>query len=199
MRNVIKYMLSFLFHPIVATYLFFTGGRKVFIKPRMAINKLKYLSVGSDVQIGSDSRFLFVKEYHGGHYTPQTTIGNHVSIGNRFSALSAAPIVIGDNCLIASDVLITSESHGTDPELTLSYTDLPLNAKKVVIGEGCWLGEKVSVMPGVELGERCIVASNSVVTKSFPKATMIGGIPAKVIKTYNYDTHRWEKNGEVDG
>ncbi len=126
-------------------------------------------------------------------YIPKTDIGSNISIGNRFSILSAASVQIADYCLIASDVLITSENHGINPEEGRSYASTPLSAKEVVIGEGCWIGEKASILPGVILGERCIVAAGSVVTKSFPPYTLIAGVPAKAIKTYNFNTHQWEK------
>lgn len=189
----VKQILTWIIHPVVSTRLLISGARNFSIKPQMTINKMKYLKVGNDVHIGRNSRFLFVEEYYGGHYNPGLRIGNHVSIGNRFSALSGANIEIEDDCLIASDVLITSENHGMNPELAASYAKIPLNVAEVKIGKGCWLGEKVSIMPGVVLGARCIVAANSVVTKSFPEACLVGGIPAKIIKRYNYETHQWEK------
>lgn len=192
-KQFVKQILTFFWHPIATSYLWLDGSRNFVIKPQMSINKLKYLKLGQDIQIGRNSRFLFVEEYCGEVYKPEVKVGNHVSIGNRFSALSAAPIVIEDHCLIASDVLITSENHGTNPELSDSYAKTPLTAASVWIGQGCWLGEKVSIMPGVSLGARCIVASNAVVTKSFPAGSMIGGVPAKLLKKYNYNTHSWEK------
>ena len=61
------------------------------------------------------------------------------------------------------------------------------------IEKGCWIGEKVSILPGVTLGDRCIVAAGSVVTHSFPEKTMIAGIPARAIKKYNEEEHLWKK------
>ena len=110
--------------------------------------------------------------------------------------MSAAPIEIGDNTLIASGVVITSENHGTNPEIADSYADTPLEAKPITIGKGCWLGENVIITPGVELGDRCIVAAGAVVTKSFPPYSMVGGVPAKLMKTYNHNSHEWEKTSE---
>lgn len=132
----------------------------------------------------------------GGVYIPNITIGENVYIAYRFTVMSAAPIKIGDNTLIASGVVITSENHGINPEAADSYADTPLEAKPVEIGKGCWLGENVIVTAGVTLGDRCIVAAGAVVTKSFPAYSMIGGVPAKKIKTFNQETHKWEKNIE---
>lgn len=67
----------------------------------------------------------------------------------------------------------------------------PLVASPVTIGRGCWIGEKVSIMPGVVLGNKCVVGANSVVTKSFPDYCIIGGIPARIIKKYDFIEHRW--------
>lgn len=107
--------------------------------------------------------------------------------------MAAAPITIHERVLIASDVMITSENHGMNPELSQSYADSPLDGKPVEIGEGCWLGEKSMILPGVTLGKRCIVAAGAVVTKSFPDYSLIAGVPAKCIKTYDLDKHKWVK------
>lgn len=87
--------------------------------------------------------------------------------------LSGAPIKIEDNCLIASDVLITSEKHGTDLEMADSYAMTPLLCLPIEIGKGCWIGEKSTILPGVQLGERCIVAAGAVVTKSFSEKSIV--------------------------
>ena len=183
-------------HPLVSMSLFFKGCNHFIIGKRLQINRLNYLRVGKNVSIGTDARLLFVPEYAGIKQSPSIIIGDNVSIGNRFSALSAAEIVIGDNNLIASDVLITSENHGMDLENSKSYAELPLIASPVNIGEGCWIGEKVSIMPGVSIGSRCIIAANSVVTHSFPADRIIAGVPAKVIKRYDYEKHIWIKETE---
>ena len=62
----------------------------------------------------------------------------------------------------------------------------------VEIGENCFIGIRVSILQGVKLGRGCVVASHSVVTKSFPDFTMIAGIPAKAIKKFNFQTNNWE-------
>ena len=55
----------------------------------------------------------------------------------------------------------------------------------VKIGKNCWIGNSVTILPGVELGDNVTVGANSVVTKSFPSNCVIGGCPAKIIKQFN--------------
>ena len=190
-KLLIKQIISFMKHPILMIYIWKRGSKKVIIGSRISIRRMKYLQLGNKIEIGSDARFLFVREYYGGTYSPSVRIGDNVSIGNRFSALSAEPIIIENDVLIASDVLITSENHGINPELSSSYANIPLDSKPVFIGRGCWIGEKVTIMPGVNLGERCIVAANAVVTKTVPAYSMVAGVPAKIIKKYDFETHSW--------
>ena len=194
--KIVRGIKTYIRYPIVSGSLLFSGCRKFIIGKGLQINRLGYLHLGRDVSIGRDARLLFVPEYAGVKHSPSIKIGNNVSIGNRFSALSAAEIVIEDNNLIASDVLITSENHGMELEKAKSYAELPLKASPVTIGEGCWIGEKVSIMPGVTIGSRCIIAANSVVTHSFPSGKLIAGTPARAIKTYDYDKHMWIKETE---
>ena len=196
LKRILKYGYTFLIHPIISAHLPKEGSRNFFIGPRMNLKGLKTFHLGSNSTVGKDSRILCISGYRGGYYVPSVSIGTNVYIAYHFTAMSAAPIAIGDNTLIASGVVITSENHGTDPEIANSYADTPLEAKPVTIGKGCWLAENVIIMPGVELGDRCIVAAGAVVTKSFPSYSMIGGVPAKLMKTYNHNSHQWEKASE---
>ena len=61
----------------------------------------------------------------------------------------------------------------------------PVELEYTEIGNDVWIGTRAIIMPGVEIGNHCIVASGSVVTKSFPEYCIIGGVPAKVIKKRN--------------
>ena len=62
----------------------------------------------------------------------------------------------------------------------------------VVIGEGSWLGENVCVI-GANVGKNCVIGANSVVTKDIPDYSVAVGVPAKVIKSYNFSSKKWEK------
>lgn len=165
------------------------GGKNVVLGKNINGKNIKKIKVGNYVTILDNARILLVKSYCGCKYCASISIGNDVMIGYNFTIMAAAPIEIHDHVLIASNVMITSENHGIDPEFSKSYAGTPLNAKPVVIGEGCWLGERLMIMPGVVLGKRCVVGAGSIVTKSFPDYSLIAGVPAKIIKKYNFSTH----------
>lgn len=114
--------------------------------------------------------------------------GYQIFVGENFFAnfdcvfLDAAPIEIGDNCLIGPKTCIYAISHPFDPKERKKGTGLP---KKVVIGHDVWIGGGVTILPGVHLGNNVIVGAGSVVTKSFPDNVVIAGNPARVIKKLN--------------
>lgn len=108
-------------------------------------------------------------------------------------------VFIGNNVLIASKVYISDCSHGSyagdenDSNPATIPAERPLFAKPVIIHDNVWLGEFVSVLPGVTIGEGTIVGANSVVSRSLPDYVIAVGSPAKPIKKYNFKTQRWEK------
>jgi acetyltransferase-like isoleucine patch superfamily enzyme len=110
-----------------------------------------------------------------------------VGAGSRigaFAVISANEMIdIGPKVLIADRVFIADHNHEfADAGLSVIEQGSTA-ARKVLIGEGCWLGINVCIMPGVVLGPGCVVAANAVVTSSFPAGSIIGGVPAKLIRS----------------
>lgn len=69
---------------------------------------------------------------------------------------------------------------------SLDYTNRNQGLEKALpikVGDNCWFGANVSVMPGVTIGAGCVIAAGAVVTKDMPANSLIAGVPAKVIKT----------------
>jgi lipopolysaccharide O-acetyltransferase len=108
-------------------------------------------------------------------------------------------VTIGNNVLLASKIYISDCSHGSycgdenDTHPNTIPKDRSLFAKPVLIEDNVWLGEFVSVLPGVSIGKGTIVGANSVVSKSLPDNVIAVGSPAKPIKKFNFQTSRWEK------
>lgn len=99
-------------------------------------------------------------------------------LGHHFGCYIQAKngIEIGKNVRYGPNVHIISANHD------LNDYDKHPKGKPIIIEDNCWIGSGSIILPEVHLEEHVIVAAGSVVTKSFPKNTMVGGIPAKVIK-----------------
>jgi len=106
-----------------------------------------------------------------------TRIGKNVYINHLCTMLDMGTITIGDNVLIGPKVNILSEEHPVNPAERKS-----LMVKPVVIKNGAWIGAGATILPGVTVGENSIVAAGAIVNKDVPDNTIVGGIPAKVIK-----------------
>lgn len=88
-----------------------------------------------------------------------------------------AKVVIGSGCMIANNVGLITANH--NPSNLFEH----LEGKDICLGNNCWLGLNVVILPGVTLGENTIVGANAVVTKSFPQGhCVIAGNPARIIK-----------------
>jgi acetyltransferase-like isoleucine patch superfamily enzyme len=110
-----------------------------------------------------------------------TCIGKNVYINHLCSFLDMGTITIGDNVLIGPKVNILSEEHPVDPVERKS-----LMVRPVVIKSGSWIGAGATILPGVTVGENSVVAAGAVVNKDVPDNTIVGGIPAKVIKNIKW-------------
>lgn len=155
----------------------------------------KGINFGSGITTGYGCRFeSFSKD---GNKT--LVIGNNVQINDycHISALEA--VIIGNNVLIASKVFITDLEHGSyvgdlnDSVPNSIVKDRPLSSKPVVIGNNVWIGELCSVLPGVTIGDNCIIGANSVVTKSIPANSIAVGNPARIIKQYDFLEKKWKR------
>lgn len=145
--------------------------------------------LGKGVRIGRFGRL----SCYGNELYPNIKIMDNVYIGDNFSALAGGQLIIDENTLIASYVAVLSENHSIDPECGIGYGKQPLIEKETIIGKECWIGEKAVILPGVHIGDWCIIGGMSVVTTDIPPYSIAVGNPAKVIKKYNFNTKKWEK------
>jgi acetyltransferase-like isoleucine patch superfamily enzyme len=106
------------------------------------------------------------------------TLGKNVFINHLCSFLDLGGITIEDEVMIGPRVSITSENHPADKS-----TRKTLIPAKVVIKRNAWIGAGATILPGVIIGENAVVAAGAVVNKDVPPNTIVGGVPAKVIKT----------------
>jgi lipopolysaccharide O-acetyltransferase len=125
--------------------------------------------------------------------------GKNVQLNDYVHITAMNNVTIGDNVLMASKIFISDCTHGSysgdsnDSNPDSTPIDRPLSSKPIIIEDNVWLGEFVSVLPGVTIGKGTIVGANSVVSKDLPKYVIAVGSPAKPIKRFNFSTQRWEK------
>ncbi|MGN6264736.1 MAG: DapH/DapD/GlmU-related protein, partial [Ginsengibacter sp.] len=111
------------------------------------------------------------------NYGKHTKIGKNVFINFDCTFLDLGGINIEDNVLIAPKVNLLSEGHPLAPENRQSLVPGPIHIKK-----NAWIGANATILPGVTIGENAVVAAGAVVSKDVSDNTVVGGIPAKIIK-----------------
>lgn len=169
---MIKRKIGALFYYLFAQHLpvSYSGlqiGQK---KIRGALGKLMLRSCGKNVNIEKHAVF-----------SSKVSLGNGSGIG--VNARIHGTCVIGDNVMMGDNCTIITRDHRHD------RTDIPMvqqgfeEEQPVIIGNDVWIGERVTILPGVHIGDGCILAAGAVVTRSIPPYSIAAGVPAKVIKS----------------
>lgn len=142
------------------------------------------------VTIGSHNNFghnVMISAWENGccDKRPHIKIGNNCDFGYFNHITCCNKITIGNGVLTGMYVIISDNNHGSISydERDVRPVDRPLSSKgEVVIGNNVWIGDKAAILSGVHVGDGAVIAANAVVTKDVPAYTVVGGIPAKVIK-----------------
>lgn len=121
----------------------------------------------------------------GGHHCH---FGKNVYANYNLTAVDDTHIYVGDNTMIAPNVILASVAHPLDPEERRKGYQYN---QPVHIGKNCWLGAGVIVVPGVSIGDDTVIGAGSVVTKDIPSGVVAVGNPCRVIK----EIKREETNG----
>ncbi len=112
-------------------------------------------------------------------YGFNTTVGENFYCNHDCVFLDCNKIVFGDNVLIGPQCGFYAAAHPTDPAVRKSGLEF---AKPITVGNNVWFGGGVKVLPGVTIGENCVIGAGAVVTHSIPADSIAVGNPAKVIK-----------------
>jgi len=138
------------------------------------------ISIGKNVHIRRGARLEAVNECDG--KAPKIVIGDGTAIQFYFHCGAAESITIGRNVGIGGRVLITDHDHVFDmPEQPCIRTE-KLRSAPVVIEDGVALLEGCVILKGVTVGKRAVVGANAVVTKDVPPFSVVGGVPARIIR-----------------
>ncbi len=129
-------------------------GKRVVVKNNCYFGNGSKLEVGDDSQLGQNAQLL-------------------------------GPIKLGNHIMMGPDVMIMGVTHEVaDLSKPMNDPSRPAIERPVEIGNNVWIAARVIILPGVKIGDNCIIGSGAVVTKSFPDHCVIAGVPARFIKKY---------------
>ncbi|MBP9507631.1 MAG: acyltransferase [Bacteroides sp.] len=117
-------------------------------------------------------------------------IGDYTRIGLGDTIIG--PVQIGNHVNLAQNVTVTGLNHNFEL-VDKRIDEQGINKQLIVIEDNVWVGANAVILPGVTLGYHSIVAAGSVVTRSIPPYCVCAGIPARVIKRYNFEMNEWER------
>ena len=106
------------------------------------------------------------------------TIGKRVFLNSGCRFQDQGGITIGDDSLIGHNVVLATLNHLLKPEQRADMIPAPIQ-----IGRNVWIGANATILPGVTVGDNAVIAAGAVVAKNVLENTVVGGVPAKVIKT----------------
>lgn len=164
---------------------FRTCGKGCYFGVFYVLRGAKYIEVSDNVTMGRHLVIEVYDRYLQQTFKPSVKIGNNVNIGDQSHLSCVNGILIGDNVRMGRKVFITDNAHGASDRALLDIRPniRPISSKgPVIIEENVWIGEMVSIMPGVTIGRGAIVGANAVVTKNVPAYAVVGGNPARIIK-----------------
>lgn len=106
-------------------------------------------------------------------------IGDNTRIGLHSTVIG--PVEIGSNVNLAQGIVVTALNHNFT-DCTKRIDEQGVSTAKVTIGNDVWIGANATVLPGVTIGNHSVVAAGAVVTKDVPPYSLVGGVPAKILK-----------------
>lgn len=131
------------------------------------------LEVGDDFKVWSGPRVTMISGWG------RMRFGDRCFVNVGSTIISVEEIVVGDDVAFANDVYVMdSDSHGVEGR--------PHKQAPVHIGDGCWIGARAMILPGVTLGKRVLVAAGAVVTRDVPDDALVAGNPARVVRQLTY-------------
>ena len=146
-------------------------GSKIYCSVRMDTPPYRQFSLGKRSVVES---FCCINNAVG-----DVLIGDNTRIGIHCTVIG--PVTIGSHVNLAQGITVTALNHNFE-DTTKRIDEQGVSTRPVVIGDDVWIGANAVILPGVTIGHHSVVAAGAVVTKDVPSNTVVGGVPAKVIK-----------------
>jgi len=118
------------------------------------------------------------------------SIGDGCVFGYNNHFTSVGKVAIGNRVLTANNVYISDNIHGYE-DIQTPIIDQPVQFKRPVeIGDGCWIGENACII-GASVGKNSVIGANAVVLSDIPDYAVAVGVPAKVVKHFDFESNKW--------
>lgn len=146
--------------------------------PRIQITWPHQIQLGSDCTLQPDVFFNYSHHWMPG---PSMIFGDRVFIGRGCEFNIRGKIIVGDDCLIASNCTFVDSNHGLDVAKPMNAQ--PLAVAPIILGRNVWLGARCVVLKGVHIGDGAVIGAGSVVTRSIPPGETWAGVPARPVRS----------------
>ncbi len=160
-----------------------TLGRDACIRLPRRLRGAGCIHVGNRVVIDSHAWLEAFERWHAQRFAPRIEIGDDVTIGRHVTITATTRVSIGAGSLLSEGVYVSDAGHDVFGTGSVPLVQRPLlELGPVSIGPRCFIGFRACVLPGVTLGEGCVVGAHAVVTRSFPAGSVIAGAPARLLR-----------------
>lgn len=177
---------------------YLVGWKNAYVGRGSRVIGTRFIDMGERPSIGRYAWIEAVTECGEETYSPMIKIGNGFYASERLHLSAIYRVEIGDHCLFGSGVYISDHNHGSYKGDEQSHPDQPPVARKlvshgaVVIGTNVWIGDNVVIVGPIRIGDGVVVGANSVVTHDVPDNVIVAGVPAKIVKQFNFSSSRWD-------
>jgi maltose O-acetyltransferase len=156
---------------------------KIYLTGKYLDEENRYSSFRSQFKIDSSFRFNGNEILFYGNGTIICKGDSYIGSYSTIQAYDSFKVEIGKGCAISHNVRIYTQSYEADQDL--SQEPVKIKIGDVIIGDYVWIGANVFINPGITIGNNAVIGANSVVTKNVGAYSIVGGVPAKVIRQKN--------------
>jgi lipopolysaccharide O-acetyltransferase len=159
----------------------------------------RYITLGRGIFANRNLWLQAVTAYRSQSFTPSITIGDYVGFSESVHISAIEEIVIGNHVLFGSKIYVSDHNHGIySGEHQSRPEESPLDRElggggPVTIGDKVWIGDNAVILGPATIGSGAVIGANSLVRGVVPPNCIVAGTPARIIKTFNPQSGRWER------
>lgn len=188
-----KLVLNFIMHPVKTrpqwwirlfsfTYLKRGKGSVIYRSVRKDLPPFRKFSLG---------KYSVVEDFSClNNAVGDLTIGDYTRVGLRNTIIG--PVSIGNHVNLAQNITVTGLNHNFE-DVHIPIDEQGVSTSPVIIEDDVWIGANAVILPGVTIGKHSVVAAGSVVNRSIPPYSVCAGIPARIVKQFNFERNEWCK------